>query len=82
MFIIGIIFIIIGVLSIIFGILQNTILFMIFADFGDQLARFHSETAYDTTWMIFGPGFTEMVVGVILIIIGIVFIIIRKRKRK
>ena len=81
MFIIGIIFVVVGGLSVIYGILQNTILFMIFADVGAQLARFHSEAAYDTAWMIFGPGFSEMVIGVILIIVGIVFIIKGKKKQ-
>jgi len=77
---IGIILIIVGVFTCAFGILQNTILYALFADTGAKLARFNDELDFHITWFFFGPGTVEMIVGIVLVVVGIVFIV-RSRKR-
>ena len=78
----GIILIIVGVFTSFFGILHNTILFALFADTGAQLARFNNELDFHITWLLFGPGTVEMIVGIVLIVVGIVFIVRNSKKNK
>jgi len=79
---IGIILIIVGAFTCTFGILQNTILHTLFADTGARLARFNDELDFHITWLLFGPGTVEIIVGIVLIVAGIVFIVRNSKKNK
>ena len=79
MFIIGIILLVFGILAIAFGIAQNTILHMMFADLNERLARFNTEQGVADIFL--GPGQTEIIVGIVAIIAGIVLIVIHKKRK-
>ena len=80
MLLIGILLIIFGVFAIAYGIVQNTILHMMFAGLNERLARFNTEQGL--TDIFLGPGLTEIIVGIIAIITGIVLIVIYKKKKR
>lgn len=82
MLIIGVILIITGFMTFAFGILQNTLLFMLFADVNAQLARFHSGSDFEISWLFANPGSMEMIIGSIMIFVGIILIVLRKKREK
>ena len=77
---IGVILIICGVLACVVGALQNTILFIIFADTGAQLARFHDEADFKLIWLFNGPGTITLIIGALVMAIGIFLIILNKKR--
>lgn len=78
----GVVFIIGGVLTTAFGALQNTILFNLFADLNARLARAHLETDFEISWIFSGPGTMTIIFGMLAVIVGIVFIVIGKKRNR